>query len=195
MKKISLMAMAAGMLVLVACNGGDDPKPNEIVIDGESLELIDGFTDELGTICWGGGARQDEVCVTHTYTVAMITDGQFAEMECWPEGYMALVEMGLYSPGQEGLTAGTYSIYSNEPGPDQTGNSFGWFYLEWYVGELYYYSQNATGTVTITGTHPNLTFKFDIDFSPYGPTREEGVTTVSLSGQYKGTFADQSLCD
>ena len=195
MKKLSVLLLFVGIAALISCNSGDDPKPNEIVIDDASLELIDGFTDDWGTSCWG--AARDEGCtVTHSVPGVMITDGSFFDVEdCWPDGSNVDVNMGLYSPGEDGLTAGTYSILNSEPSGDQSENSFGWLYAEWYDGESYYYSSGATGTVKISGSYPNLTFKFDVEFTPVNNTRQEVTSTVSVSGQFNGTFEDHYICD
>ena len=198
MKKLSLLLAFVALTMFVACNGGDDPVVTNLELDGDTIAEFEGYYDDYGTYYYGTPLRSEvsELPDTHRKYVVMLTDGEFIE-DCWPTNKTFYMWIDLYSPDiEEGsFVNGSYEFSLDGFGGDKTGMKFGSFLAYFNSSDTYYY--DADGTITISGTFPNITAKVDLDvYYEGGVAREEVVGTFhTLIGTFKGTLADQSLCN
>jgi hypothetical protein len=198
MKKLSLLFAFVVLTMFVACNGGDDPVVTGIELADVAVEDVAGYFDDYGTRYYGSPVRGEGIVDTHRSYAVLLTDGTFGVEACWPEGQSFNFWMYLYSPdiAEGAFVNGTYDFAIDWPQGDQTGVKFGDFYGSADQTETYY--DAAEGTVTISGSFPNVTAKVDLDVYYYSQgMRGEGNPDMfhTLTGTFKGTLIEQSLCD
>lgn len=198
MKKIGFLMLLSTLTVFVACNkdNDDDSVPNEIVIDGEAGAVVAAYYDEIGEQCLNGPIRTEGCNVTHTSTLFHFVDAEYTSSEqCWPESHSIFLEAELYTPGTDGFAPGTFDIINNFA-VDNTGKAVGWVYVEWGIN----YSQDITGTVTVTGSSfEKGEFVFDLSILTYSTQQvrnEEIIEPITLTAYFKGAVLEQpGLCD
>lgn len=198
MKKLTLLVLLATLTVFVACNKDDDPKTG-LKLDGELYADFSGYYDDYGTYYYGPPLREDGITYTHRRFQILLTDGEFVGESCWPDEYSYYLNIAFYSPSlDEEMQNGEYEFSLNWTEGDRTGESFGDIYGYFEDTEYYSYSA-ANGTITVSGTFPNITAKVDLDIYYYDntPVRAEGNPEdyVTLTGTFKGTLVYECIGD
>lgn len=196
MKKAIYSFCLLGLLATVSCKDDNDeapapdpdptpapapapaPEPNTLTYDDRSYEARIGWIEDFGPVSETGEEA------THYNYVITVTD--FLEEG---DDMSFILAADMYSLGNDRFRAGTFSWVDHENYDEEDLNN-SIFIAALYIdgnedGDLEDFAtgddvvlEATGGEITVTGTAPNLTITYEIDF-------EEGKT---LTGTYEGDF-------
>ncbi|MCP4458770.1 MAG: hypothetical protein GY816_12215 [Cytophagales bacterium] len=185
MKKLTLSLLIVGYSVFTSCSENESTPSNDIIIDGESIPLVNGYYFDIESATSAAGRVQHG---THYSQAFFLTDGTVSESagELVCNNCTFEVFIDANSAGKESFSSDNFNSEKDDGLPLSSTAAESYFFLtaEATDGSLHYAS-NAGGTISVDVNTP--IFAFDFDFPALDETNS---SEVAISGRFKGEFEE-----